>query len=1254
MLSPWSVLFGVVFQHALASTVHCNASDASLAVAESMECTDSWRRSADGDNVLAVELLQTHISFSSKVSEVSVQLPSPQILRLAGGSVSLVCFLLLLNLGQVDTLVSAAIFLDLFMTTILTPVAPTLTPSYQLIALLTSSKNVVTCLIAPFAGRFIDGNEAKSMQLGMLCAMLCTLGLAVVKNYWFWLAIRCISGCSTAAIVWGGFALCNQLHADEAQARTQAMSMATAGLYAGVVLGPQAGGCFVDDTRPLFIFLMAAQMCMYYMMRNRLPSLQRPPALKETEEATVGMLQLIMDPDVRNPIVALFLALAFIAALGSTAFEYMVRLGYDQTKQNLTWLLTSVPAILFAYLVPMLRSLLEGHTLQIVAMFLCGGSALLSFPSDYISPHTLALTLLGASVAAGIVDGNTPAMLADRSQEKYGGTGQVFVLSNVADQAAFILGPAAGSIICQHVSFGLMCQSFGGCMLLYAFLLTVSTYMEHEVEPSKFGKHSSSGKHVWKDWGAATRCLQHRGDVKDGIGCMGIPIHLSQAFRYQAPGMPYSEGAIYGRFDHPTRRKLEQCHQSLEMTSQALAFSTYEAAVAGVLALLRSGDRMLVLGLREKNRLRFFEQTLGKRSCQLQEVACPAGLSSADRGDLLSGAKLCWLDPGICAGRDQIEIMAWSRACRRAGVLLIVDGSLCPPTSQLLLQGASVALYPCDAFISGRTDVQTCILATNDQSAYKRLHYFRQTMGSTPSPFECYLGFRGFLNLGARVSRQANTTQYLVAQLRSDGQVAQVVQVAETGFQLRTTPSEATSQASAALDGLSRLTLICSHAPHSTHAKFAWPDISPEEHLVWNGSSLPWTALRTHAWVVPGEPGELLVQVQVGLENPGDLLRDISHAFTVVTEAGYPAKGLLPLEGFTSRLLKIACDPPDPDAPSACRRYPQFEKSILEKLMAEAHNAKFAVAFASGSATYHALLDRLSPGDHVIASNRLYVGAFEAFRDIAADAYGLDFTFLDLDDVDAIVAAMRPETRLLWVESASNPLGHPADVSRLGELCRHYRQGHPGQQLHLVVDNTWCGPYMLQPLLQGADLVIESLTKTIGGHSDLMLGAICTDSIEIHGQLVEAQARLGSGPARLDCDLAISSLFTYEARMDVMVASARKVASALDADSRVSKVHFLGFQGTAEMKAHPGNMIAFYVNAQKDDVIKFLDCLHLIKLVGSFGDCCTTIEVPYTMFAGTGADLKAGIADNLLRLSIGLEDTQDIIFDILNALSVAL
>ncbi|CAE7343601.1 cysA [Symbiodinium pilosum] len=803
-------------------------------------------------------------------------------------------------------------------------------------------------------------------------------------------------------------------------------------------------------------------------------------------------------------------------------------------------------------------------------MLLCGGSALLCFGFDYI---LLALTLLGASVAAGIVDGNTPAMLADRSQEKYGGTGQVFVLSNVADQAAFILGPIVGSSVCQQVS----------------------TFSGRDDEPQKSANHSNT-KHLWKELGVATRCLQHRGEVADGIGCVGIPIHLSQAFIYEKPGTPYPRGAIYGRFDHPTRQKLEQCHSSCEMSAHALAFSTYEAAVASIMAMLKSGDRMLVLGLRhDESLLRFFKQLATRRAFQLQDIVCPTGLSSADRADMLSGAKMCWLDG---ARHDKTEIMAWGRACRKTSVHLLVDGSACPPTSQLLMEGASIAIYPCNTFIAARADIRTCMLSTTDPAVFKSVNYFRQTLGSTPGNFDCYLAFRGFMSLKARLDRQAATTTYLVGQLRMS-ETLRVESVAQTSFQLRILGA-ASDQAATVLDGLSRLSLVCSQEPRSS-LKFAFcPNSSPEQPLN-STSNLPWSAVRTHAWAVPGElHSGPLVQVQIGLESPGDLLREILSAFSSRPDCG-PEEHQSP-EGFTSRMMKAACDPSDPDAKSACPQYPLNELSILERMMAEAHNANFAVAFASGSATYHALLDQLSPGDHVIASNRLYVGAFEAFQDIAAEAYDVTFTFVDLDDWVGVAAAILPETRLLWVESASNPLGHPADIPRLARLCREHRAQHPEQLLHLVVDNTWCGPCMLQPLMQGADLVVESLTKTIGGHSDLMIGAVCTNVVQMHDELLETRGRLGNGPARLDCDLAVSALDCPEARMDVMVANARRLAAALDAHPKISKVHASEFHSTTGTKGCPTNMIAFYVDGKKDDVVRFLRNLRLIKLVGSFGD----------------------------------------------------
>ena len=169
---------------------------------------------------------------------------------------------------------------------------------------------------------------------------------------------------------------------------------------------------------------------------------------------------------------ALFLSLTLQGALTATTFKYMTSLGYDHVKQDLTWLMSTIPAIVCVGLVPVLRSVVASQTLQISALVLGGGAALACCGSGYIF---LALTLVGSSAAAGILNGNTPAMLADRSQEKYHGTGQVLILPNTADQVAFILGPYAGGSICRYASFQVMCHVIGGCLVLYAVVLLLGS-----------------------------------------------------------------------------------------------------------------------------------------------------------------------------------------------------------------------------------------------------------------------------------------------------------------------------------------------------------------------------------------------------------------------------------------------------------------------------------------------------------------------------------------------------------------------------------------------------------------------------------------------------------------------------------------------------------------------------------------------------------------------------------------------------------
>ncbi|CAE7484416.1 slc18a3a [Symbiodinium natans] len=478
-----TLLLGFVLLNAgTAPSATSDASSLTSLMLNASTCLDASVCDSDRGKA-ATQFLQAQVSRLKKrgpsgasASQVRMSSPtslSPQmqkVLYVAGG-ILLPCFLLVLKFASVDVLMGIATFLDHFMSMGLLPFLPSVTPNYQLIAALQSSKNVVVCLLAPFLGRFIDKREAKFVQLGMLCGMLCSLGFALKKSYAFWFAMRTLMGFSTASVLWGSFAYINRMYASDSTARVKAVSTATAGLYAGMVAGPQAAGILVDS-RLMFLVLSGLQMCLWLALRFRLPDLSQlqEPMPKPTEPVEkVHVLELMLDPEIRFPIVALFLGVTLEAALGATTWEYMTSLGYDHLKQNLTWLMVTIPGVISVNLVPALRSLVEGHTLQISAILLGGASALACFGSHYV---LLALALLGTSGASGVLNGNGAAMLADRSQEKYDGTGQVFVLSMAADQAAFIFGPYLGSSLCRYESYQVMCHVIGGCLVLSAILLS--------------------------------------------------------------------------------------------------------------------------------------------------------------------------------------------------------------------------------------------------------------------------------------------------------------------------------------------------------------------------------------------------------------------------------------------------------------------------------------------------------------------------------------------------------------------------------------------------------------------------------------------------------------------------------------------------------------------------------------------------------------------------------------------------------------
>lgn len=330
-------------------------------------------------------------------------------------------------------------------------------------------------------------------------------------------------------------------------------------------------------------------------------------------------------------------------------------------------------------------------------------------------------------------------------------------------------------------------------------------------------------------------------------------------------------------------------------------------------------------------------------------------------------------------------------------------------------------------------------------------------------------------------------------------------------------------------------------------------------------------------------------------------------------------------------------------------------RMAFERCLADLEGGTQGYAFASGSAAISTVLELLSAGDHVIATEDTYCGTFRLFEKVRRRSAGLDFTYVDLADLDAVEAAVRPNTRMIWAETPSNPLLKIVDLSAVGALAR--RHG-----LVAVADNTFASPYLQRPLEHGFSLVVHSTSKYISGHSDVVGGcAVAGAERALAERLQFLHNAAGAVAGPFDSFLAHRGLKTLALRLERQCANALRIARFLEAHSAVKRVFYPG------LASHPGHALAKrqmagfggIVSAELDRdaaaTRRFLERCRLFTLAESLGAVESLIEQPAAMshaIITAGERQKLGISDALVRLSAGIEDADDLIADLDQALAI--
>ena len=326
-------------------------------------------------------------------------------------------------------------------------------------------------------------------------------------------------------------------------------------------------------------------------------------------------------------------------------------------------------------------------------------------------------------------------------------------------------------------------------------------------------------------------------------------------------------------------------------------------------------------------------------------------------------------------------------------------------------------------------------------------------------------------------------------------------------------------------------------------------------------------------------------------------------------------------------------------------------RNALEECLAALEEARHCLAFSSGLGAESTLMLLLNPGDHVVYMEDVYGGTFRLF-DKVLKRYGLDFSAVDASDVDAVDRSLTSKTRMVWLESPTNPLLRVVDIDAVSEVAHSHGA-------MVCVDNTFATPYLQQPLHLGADVVVHSSTKYIGGHSDVVGGAIMTSHDDLEKQLRFHQNAVGAVPSPFDCWLLLRGIKTLALRVERQSQNAMELATALQGMKGVRRVFYPGLEShpnrsvAARQMRMFGGMVSFEV-ADESTAFRTLERLRIFALAESLGAVESLAEHPARMtHASIPAEerRRAGVGDGLIRLSVGVEDVSDLIADLEFALN---
>ena len=328
-------------------------------------------------------------------------------------------------------------------------------------------------------------------------------------------------------------------------------------------------------------------------------------------------------------------------------------------------------------------------------------------------------------------------------------------------------------------------------------------------------------------------------------------------------------------------------------------------------------------------------------------------------------------------------------------------------------------------------------------------------------------------------------------------------------------------------------------------------------------------------------------------------------------------------------------------------------RNALEKNLAALEDAKYCLCFSSGMGAMDAVIKMLRPGDEVITGDDLYGGSYRMFTKVFAN-YGIQFHFINMANAENIRSYLNKKTKLIWVETPTNPTMQIVDIAACAAIAKE-------KNILLAVDNTFASPYLQNPLALGADIVMHSVTKYLGGHSDVVMGALMHNDDKLHADLAFIHNSCGATPGPMDSFLVMRGVKTLHLRMERHCFNGRKIAEYLKTHPRVEKIYWPGFEdhpnheiAKKQMRDFGGMISIVLRGADEKETFRIASNFSVFSLAESLGGVESLINHPATM---THASIpkaereRVGVVDNLLRLSVGVEDVEDLLEDLKNALT---